>query len=354
MKKYTRKNFIRYTALAGLGLGFTKYSYPQYSTGKASKKRIGIIGLDGSHAVAFTKVINSADASPEYKGYRVVAAYPQGSLDIESSVSRVPGYTDDMKELGIEIVSSIEELLAKVDVIFMVTNDGRRHLEQALIVFKAGKRMYIDKPLAASLVEGMNIFAAASHYNVPVYSSSNLRFSKIHQDVENSNIGKVIGADLYGPSPIEQSHPTLFWYGIHGVEALLTIMGSGCKSVVRVFNDDTDITVGTWSENRLGSFRAMRKGWIDWGGPLGTIYGEKGILILERKPGKEKNEVKPAYKKMIDFFETGIVPVTPDETLEVLAFMEAAEESKISGGKEVKLETVMQRALNASDGLDIK
>ena len=231
MKKYSRRAFVHTTASAGLGLGLTKSISSAYSPYADSGKRIGIIGLDGSHAVAFTKVINDPAASPEYGGYRVVAAYPKGSNDIQSSVVRVPGYTEDMRKMGIEIVNSIEELLTKVDAVFMVTNDGRRHLEQALIVFKAGKRMFIDKPMAASLKDGMDIFAAAKHYNVPVYSCSNARFSNIHQEVANGRIGKVIGADVYGPSPIEKTHPTLFWYGIHGVEALCTVMGTGCKSV---------------------------------------------------------------------------------------------------------------------------
>jgi len=351
MKKYTRRDFVQTTTSAGLGFGLTNSYFPSYSGTAAVGKRIGIIGLDGSHAVAYTKVLNDPAASPEYGGFRVVAAYPNGSHDIQSSVSRVPGYTEDMKKLGIEIVNSIEELLGKVDAVFMVTNDGRRHLEQALIVFRAGKRMFIDKPMAASLKDGMDIFAAAKYYNVPVYSCSNARFSNINEAVKNGKIGKVIGADVYGPSPIEKTHPTLFWYGIHGVEALCTLMGTGCKSVVRVFNDDTDISVGIWPDNRLGVNRAMRVGQRGSGG---TAYGDKSIAKLEVSSREEPGAVNPAYKKMTEFFSTGIIPVTSEETLEVLAFMEAADESKINGGKPVDLETVMQRALNTKDRLKLK
>lgn len=349
MKKITRREFVHTSTAAGLGIGLSSSISPAYFSDAADGKRIGIIGLDGSHAVAFTKVFNDPAASPEYLGYKVVAAYPKGSNDIQSSVVRVPGYTEDMKKLGIEIVNSIEELLGKVDVIFMVTNDGRRHLEQALIVFKAGKRMFIDKPMAASLKDGMDIFEAAKHYNVPVYSSSNARFNKINQEVANGKIGRVIGADVYGPSPIEKTHPTLFWYGIHSVEALCTIMGTGCKSVARTFNDDTDISVGIWPDNRLGVNRAMRVGQRGNGG---SAYGDKGIAKLEAT--EVTGDVNPAYKKMAEFFSTGIVPVSAEQTLEVLAFMEAADESKLNGGIQVALETVMQRAINSKDRLLLK
>jgi predicted dehydrogenase len=351
MKKYTRRDFVHTTAAAaGLGIGLSDNYLPHAYDAVPAGKRIGIIGLDGSHATAFTQVINATDASPEYRGYRVVAAYPKGSHDIESSVSRVPRYTEDMKKMGIEIVDSIEELLKKVDGVFMVTNDGRRHLEQALIVFRAGKRMFIDKPMAASLKDVMDIFAAAKHFRVPVYSSSNARFSPVNQAVANGKIGKVIGADVHGPSPIEKTHPTLFWYGIHSVEALCTIMGTGCKNVVRVFNEDTDISVGTWPDNRLGVCRAMR---VERRGSGGTAYGDKGIMTLAETSGSEKNQVNPAYKAMIDFFATGTVPVSEEQTLEVMAFMEAADESMINGGKPVTLEMVMERAKNARDRLKL-
>lgn len=351
MKKLTRRSFVQTSAAAGLGFTIIN-SRPQARMVSApAGKRIGIIGLDGSHATAYTTIINAPDASPEYLGYRVVAAYPKGSHDIESSTSRVPRYTEDMKKMGIEIVDSIEELLGKVDVIFMVTNDGRRHLEQALLVFKARKRMFIDKPMAASLKDAMDIFAAAKHYNVPVYSCSNARLARINQEVANGKIGKVIGADVHGPSPIEKTHPTLFWYGIHSVEALCTIMGTGCKSVVRVFNDDTDISVGTWPDNRLGVCRAMRAGARGSGG---TAYGDKGVITLggTSRP-EDKNLINPAYKAMVDFFATGKVPVTEEQTLHVLAFMEAADESMRNDGRPATLEMMMERAKNAKDRLKL-
>lgn len=351
MTKINRRKFTKISALTGIGIGISAKTFTQYAAESVQEgKRIGIIGLDGSHAVAFTQVINNPAAHPAYKGYRVVAAYPKGSHDIQSSVSRVPGYTEDMKNLGVEIVKSLDELIDKTDAIFMVTNDGRRHLEQAIPVFKAGKRMYIDKPLAASLKDGMDIFAAASYFNVPVYSCSNARFNRINKELANGKIGKVIGADVYGPSPIEKTHPTLFWYGIHGVEALCSIMGTGCESVVRVFNNDTDISIGTWPDNRLGVNRAMRTGKRGTGG---TAYGEKGIVRLEKDNDELKSEVNEAYKQMIDFFSTGIVPVRPEETLEVLAFMEAADESLKNNGKAVKIEKVMLKAQNAKGRLKL-
>ena len=96
--------------------------------------KVGIIGLDTSHAPAFIGLLNSDDPKPEHQGFRVVAAYPYGSKTIENSYKRIPEYTERAKKNGVEIVSSITELLKKVDCVMLETNDGTLHLEQAIEV----------------------------------------------------------------------------------------------------------------------------------------------------------------------------------------------------------------------------
>ena len=315
---FNRRKFIKTTAVTGLGLGLMGNVSPLFAKGRVpAGKRVGIIGLDTSHSVEFTKVLNSTDAPPEFGGYKIVAAYPQGSLDIESSTSRIPEYIDEVKKGGVEIVDSIPALLEKVDVVLLETNDGRRHLEQAMPVLKAGKTMFIDKPIAASLADAIAIFEAAKHYQVPVFSSSTLRFMSSAQEVANGKIGKVLGADSYSPCTIEETHPDFFWYGIHGVEILYTVMGTGCKSIVRVHTDGTDVAIGTWNDGRVGTFRGMRTGQHLYGG---TAYGEKGNAVLGPIEG-----YNPLLTEIIQFFHTGNPPAKAEDTLEICAFMEAAQ-----------------------------
>jgi predicted dehydrogenase len=336
-KLYDRRKFIRTSTAAGIGVGIAGSALPLFSKGaSAGGKRIGIIGLDTSHCIAYTKALNADNASSEFEGYRIVAAYPQGSLDIDSSVKRVPGYIDDVKKMGVEIVDSIPALLEKVDVVLLETNDGRRHLEQALPVLKAGKVMFIDKPISASLVDAILIFEAAKYYKVPVFSSSSTRFMASAQDVVKGKIGKVLGADAYSPCTLEKTHPDFFWYGIHGVEILYTVMGTGCKSLVRVHTEGTDVTTGTWNDGRVGTFRGTRTGEHLYGG---TAYGEKGNAVLGPLDG-----YKPLLKEIIRFFETGNPPVNAEDTLEICAFMEAADESKRKNGASINLDGIWERA----------
>ena len=217
------------------------------------------------------------------------------------------------------------------------TNDGRLHLEQALLVLKAGKRMFIDKPMAASLADAIAIFNAAKKYNVPIFSASSLRYITGMDEVLAGKYGKVLGAETFSPAKLEKTHPDLFWYGIHGVETLFTAMGTGCKSVVRVSNEDTDLVVGTWNDRRIGTFRGIRKGAADYGG---IIYGEKTI-----KPLGGYNGYNPLLVQIINFFKTGIVPVKEEETLEILAFMEAADLSKAKKEEVIDIEHIMKIAI---------
>jgi len=224
----------------------------------AKKLRVGMIGLDTSHVVAFTKAIKNPKFD-ELKGLDVVAAFPGGSPDIPASADRIDGFTKALKEMGVEIVDSVEALLPKVDAVMLESVDGRPHLAQAKPVIAAKKPLFIDKPMAASLADVLEIFRLAKANNVPVFSSSSLRFSPGIIGMRNDpKIGEVRGCDAYSPCSLESHHPDLFWYGVHGVEMLYTIMGSGCTTVTRATTPETDLVTGVWSDGRIGTFRGLR------------------------------------------------------------------------------------------------
>jgi hypothetical protein len=331
----SRRNFIKTSAVTGAGILSGTYVFSQ--SGVTSGKRVGMIGLDTSHCIAFSKTFNATDAGPEYGGYKVVAAYPTaGSSDLPASIDRLAGFTEQIQQYGVEIANSIDELLEMVDVVLLETVDGRKHLEQAIPVIKAGKKMFIDKPMAASLAEAIVMFDAARYYNVPIFSSSSLRYITGMDEVKNGKIGKVYGADTYSPATLDKTHPDLFWYGIHGVEILFTAMGKGCSSVVRVSAPDTDVVTGKWNDNRIGTFRGIRSGKKGYGG---TVFGETDVKILGPYSGYNSLLVEIAK-----FFNNGIPPVSSEETLEIMAFMEAAQESKNNGGVPVSIDNTFQKA----------
>ncbi|MGC8976930.1 MAG: Gfo/Idh/MocA family protein [Candidatus Ratteibacteria bacterium] len=283
--------------------------------------KIGIIGFDTSHVIAFTKLLNDKNDPFHIKGGKVIAGYPSFSPDLEASYSRVDGFKKELVEkYNIEIVDSIEKLIDKVDAILLESVDGRRHLKEAELPIKAKKPLFIDKPLSANYHDAVKIYKMAEEYKCPVFSSSSLRFDyNISKVKEDPFLGEVFGCDAFSPSPLDPTNPGLFWYGIHGVEILYTFMGTGCKNVYCKKTDDFHFVIGEWKDNKIGSVRGTRKGSHSYGA---TVFGEKKIYQVTYS-----TEI-PIYfqllKKIIDFFKTGIPPVKKEETLEIMKFMECA------------------------------
>src|SRR5579862_4619447 len=295
--------------------------------------RAGIIGLDTSHVLAFTTTLNKGPKNPadadKVAGVRVVAAYPQGSKDIESSTSRVPEYTEKVKALGVEIVDSIDDLVKKVDVVLLESGDGRVHLEQVKPVLAAHKPVFIDKPLASTLEDAREIARLAKEGGVPWFSASSLRFSDLASTLKFPDITSAI---TWGPGPLEPHHQLdLSWYAVHAVELLYTLMGRGCEEVSRTYTPDSDVIVGKWKGGRLGTVQTLRP------------YGHFGAVVFRSEEKVNQSDPKatdgyrPLVVEIVKFFETKQPPFPNEDTLEIFAFMDAAQRSREAGGAPMKL-----------------
>jgi predicted dehydrogenase len=300
--------------------------------------RIGIIGLDTSHVTAFTALLNDPTHPNHVPGARVVAAYKGGSPDVESSATRIDRFTAELQtKWKVELVGSIEELCQKVDAVLLESVDGRPHLEQVRPVLAARKRVFIDKPFAASFKDAREIVRLAKETGTPFFSTSSLRFvTELQAMKRDEKLGSMLGAFTFSPAPTEPHHPDLFWYGIHGVEMLFTLMGSGCESVTRVHTPGADVVVGRWKDGRTATFRGIRDGKTDYGA---IAFGSKAV-IPSQVPMKV--DYRGLVVEIVKFFQTGVPPVSPEETLEIIAFMEAADLSKARSGQPVKLSELIK------------
>jgi hypothetical protein len=292
--------------------------------------KAGIIGTDTSHVPAFTDLLHK---HPEWR-IRVVAAYPGGSPDMPDSATRVQKYAKEIQDKHrVEGVESIEALLAKVDVVMLESVDGRPHLAQARPVLKAGKRLFIDKPFAGNLADAREIVGLAKETGTPFFSCSCARFQpEIWRLRADAGVGKVTKVQGSSPMHLEPHHPDLFWYGIHGVEALYTVLGPGCVSVSRKIEGNLDVTTGRWKDGRIGVFRGVKQG--DYT-PIVKVWGDKGEY---ETPGGF--DYSGLVRVMAEFFHTGKPPIDPQETLEIVEFMTAAQLSSDRGGAEVPLDEV--------------
>jgi hypothetical protein len=337
--------FVRITLLITISLAFAWNATPTrhavvHARGTQPKEiKIGIIGLDTSHVTAFTKLLNDKSDANHIPGARVVAAFKGGSPDVESSRTRIDKFTAELKEKwGVEIVNSVEELCGKVDAVLLESVDGRPHLNQVRPVFAAKKPVFIDKPFAASYPDAREIARLGRESGTPFFSSSSLRFADDLQAMRrDEKLGGLVGAFTYGPSPTEPHHPDLFWYGIHAVEMLYTLMGPGCESVTRVHSEGADVVVGKWKDGRVGTMRGIRDGKQDYGA---VAFGAKTNLTT---PTSMKADYRNLLVEIVKFFQGGPPPVQPEVTLEMMAFMEAADLSKARGGAAVALSEITQK-----------
>lgn len=298
--------------------------------------RAGLIGLDTSHVPAFTKLFNDPASTGDLAGIRIVAGYP-GGTDLPASRDRVAKFTEQVRGLGVEIVATIPELLQRVDVVLLESVDGRIHLKEARQVFAAGKPVFIDKPLAGSLAEAVAIVELAKRHGTPFFSCSSARFGEGVQGLRSDpEVGEILGAATWGPCSYQAGIPELFFYGIHGIEALFTLMGPGCASVTRSKGAQQDLVTGLWQDGRVGSYRGLVGGGKDYGF---VAFGRQGVRQAGRSGGYE-----PLCREIARFFKTRAPPVRAEETLEIHAFMEAADESLRRGGAPVLLAEVLEQA----------
>lgn len=330
--------FIAVLGLALLGTAHALSARAATPDPKAPEKlRVGFVGLDTSHAGAFAKLIREAPEASAASKLQIVAAWPGGSPDLPSSADRVAGYTQEFERLGIEIVGSLDALLPKVDAVILTSLDGRAHLPQVIPILRAGKPVFIDKPLAADLADAVAIDLAAKAFGGRWFTSSSLRFTPTIWRYRTNTERPVLGVHAWSPCSLEPHHADLAWYGIHGVEALFTAMGTGCESVSRTRTDGADVSVGRWSDGRIGLFRGIREGSQGYGL---TVFGKDFIESDAKYEG-----YGPLVEQIALFLLGGPAPVAPAESLEIMAFIQAAQTSSERGGAPVKTSEVMAEAL---------
>jgi predicted dehydrogenase len=291
--------------------------------------RIGMVGLDTSHVSAFTQLLNNSKSEYYVPGGEVVVAYPGGSLDFAKSYSRIEGFTNELRDkYGVQIVDSLESVAEQCDVIMLESVDGRVHLEQFKKIAPFGKPIFIDKPFATTLSDAQEMVDLARKYELPIMSCSALRFAEgLISALHNTEKGEITGADCYGPLELEPTQPGMFWYGVHTSDMLYNILGKGCVQVSATTNADHDVIVGEWADGRIGTIRGNRNGNSTFGG------------IIHRKNGSDYMDVyankKPYYacllEQVMSMFITGKPSIDPEETLEIIRFMEAVNESRQTG-----------------------
>lgn len=288
-----------------------------------------MIGLDTSHVVAFTKLLNNPHEKYHVAGGKVVVAFPGGSPDFELSMSRIEGFTEQlMTHFNVEIVDTIEQVAAKTDAILLESVDGAVHHEQLRAIVAYQKPIFIDKPFSLSSQVARDMIRLAEVYQTPVMSTSALRYAEgLTSILQQTDKGKVIGADCFGPMEMQATQPGFFWYGIHTVEMLFAILGRGAQSVMTFSNEEHDVITASWADGRIGTIRGNRQGNPQFGAVIHFEHGSEFVAIH----AQQKPYCASLLEQIIAFFQDGAPRVPLQETQEIIRLIEAANESQRTG-----------------------
>jgi len=292
--------------------------------------RLGIVDCDTSHAYQFSRRVNQIGIDPTQwvEGAKIVAALV-GTSRI-TGADRIAEYVLAMRETGVEFVDRPEELLDRVDAVLIESNEGGLHRERATPFIRAGLPVFIDKPLATTTADARALVDLASQQRVPLISASSLRFATdVTAARADPALGKLVGADVHAPATLHEANPGLFHYGVHGVEMLYALLGTGCREVTCVFEEQGEVITGRWSDGRLGVLRGLREGSTGYGL---TAYGTNSIRATTVDTTFIYRDLLSAVIPVLGGEPS---PILPEELVEVVAFQEAALASAKAGGERV-------------------
>ena len=325
--------------------------------------KVGLLGIDNFGSVAYTEFLNKPHAEGVFEGVRVVAAYPIGSDDYPGSAELVAQWKKQLLDMyqspkdpkdavpPIEMVDSVDELLKRCDAIMIFSMDGRLHLPQATKVLKAGKRLFISRPLASSAEDAVAILKLSAETKTPCWSSSQHRYSLGFSGMrDHPEVGKVLGCDVYGGYDLKAAEADKFIRPLHSIETLFTIMGPGVVSVSCTSTPIAESITAVWGDGRVGTYRGIKQGTVKYSA---TVFGEKGVSTAGiYGHGVPTNGIVPTTDKYVGyeglateiakFLKGGPVPVTAAETLEIFSLLQAAEASKAKNGASVALKNLAE------------
>ena len=223
-----------------------QYAAPRRATAlePSTTVRIGMIGLDTSHAPTFSNLLHNPDDPLHIPGGKVVAAYPGGSSDMFISASRVGGFTNELRDkYGVRMLDSPEQVADECDLVLILSSDGRAHRGLFRAVAGRGKPVFVDKPFAPSADDARDIFDVAAQTGTRIFTSSAFRYADGLVGALNSiraSGEKVESCRIRYWLQLQPTQGRYFWYGIHASEMLLAIMGEGVREVTVSNEGDND------------------------------------------------------------------------------------------------------------------
>jgi predicted dehydrogenase len=291
--------------------------FPSRNIKEYTVLRLGLVGVNTSHADAFSRIFNGDDKQPsQIESARITSLW---GTDL--------GKTDELqKRHSIEtLVTNPGDMIGNIDGVLIIddTGGGATHLDLARPFIEAGVPTFIDKPMTVEYADAVTLFDLAEKHGTLLTSSSALRFPVELEPARErlAEIGTI--SSIVSVSPGEW-----FYYGVHAVELLGTVAGTGAVSVQRTPFEHKDVAVIEYESGQIAVVETLRDAVYTF---HLTAFGEKGWVTVEAKdmPGFYRKQME----SIVTMIETKTVPVTREQTLEVHAILHAGMKSAETGRK---------------------
>jgi predicted dehydrogenase len=253
-----------------------------------SPVKLAIVGLG-----RWAKVL--ARAASKSEQFRIVAGYSR-SAEKRSAFQA---------ELGVPAADTMEAILGDASIAGVIlTVPNEQHLPLAELVAKAGKHVYTEKPIASTLVEGLEIAALEKKYGITVTVGHSARLMagirKIREAIDAGELGRVafIEANFSNNRALELTPKTWRWYkdkapggplsqlAIHQFDVLHYLGGevveaSGMASKLSPVGaevDDQSMTLLKFADGKVGYVGSC---WTSPGIFSVRVFGSKGLMHYE-------------------------------------------------------------------------
>lgn len=231
--------------------------------------RIGIIGTENSHALAFAKYFNLPNPETgkmNHEDIRVVAIF---GPDQEANQKIV-------EQTGVEFVAEkVEDMLDRVDAMMITCRRGSEHMKYALPFAQRKIPLFIDKPFTSDPQEADTLMAKLEEYGCPVQGGSACKYLPAVQKIkelvaELREKGEFISAAMSFQVMLNSIYDGIYFYAPHLVEMCLEAFGMDVKAVQTMRTGDS-LQVNAQYENDAVSLHFVRSG-----KPACLVFGTRG------------------------------------------------------------------------------
>jgi predicted dehydrogenase len=278
--------------------------------------RVGMLGTENSHALAFAKEICFKE---EYRDFKITAFYALEKAPSENIIEKC-GIKDAV------IVDDPLDMLDMVDCVIVTNRHGKYHKSCSLPFIKAGKPAFIDKPFTICPDEARELIKAAKELNVPISGGSGCKYApeilKLKEQVKNNEFGIIYGGVMNFPASTESEYGGLYFYAPHLVEMVLAVYGMDMDSVSAFIKNGHMTAIAHYSRYDIVMEFAATKSYVS------VIYGEKGLDV---KYIDTTGIFTVEFGHFVNMVRTGKLPMTEQELLVPVLVMNAIEESLQTG-----------------------